>query len=297
MRQQLLASVARIPATTGWSTPIVPALTVLIYGILAPAVFLTILIIGVELAWPGGTKLRHVMYMTRPVPPRAASRLRAEPHFRTLCAVGGLIAVAVWSIVMTTWLAGYLRASSAPQLAAAQATTGNLIIFLIMLAIGLYGGYAWARGMYLATDAQTSMTVIATSLSLAGTVLFFYLVEPPLHDMLLVVALGVFVGVLTVAARHPTLLTEGLFAELLTPNFVTLPYLTADDGSDVDLDHEGEITDTVDAAGWRTHPADGDISPQALIGAGPLPVGRAEEEDPRDPSAAGSPAGTTGDRP
>lgn len=297
MRQHLLASVARIPAATDWSTPIVPALTVLIYGILAPAVFLIILLIGVELAWPGGTKFRHVIYLARPVPPRAASRLRAAPNFRTLCAVGGLIAVAVWSIVMTTWLAGYLRVSTAPQLAAAQATLSHLVTFLCVLAIGLYCGYAWARGMYLAENAQMSLRVIATSLSVAGTVLFFYMVEPLLHDLLLVVALGVFVGVLIVAARHPTLLSEGLFAELLTPTYVTLPYLAADDTPDVDLDHESDMTDTVDAAGWRTHPADGDIAPQALIGASPRPVDRADGEDPRDPSATGSSVGASGDRP
>jgi hypothetical protein len=65
-----------------------------------------------------------------------------------------------------------------------------------------------------AGKARTSLSVLAISMSLAGTVLFFYLVQPNLRDILLVLALGTFSGELAAAAQHPMFLSEGLFAEL-----------------------------------------------------------------------------------
>lgn len=299
--RQCVALIARFQAAPSWNSPIVPVLTVLIYGILAPAVFLLILITGVELAWPGGTRLRQLLRMARPLPSRATSRLRAEPHFRTLCTVGGLIAVAVLSVVMTAWLAGYWRTITAPQLAAANASPGNLLYFLFTLGAGLMGGFGWATGMRLARDARACLRILAISLSLSGTTLFFYLVEPVLHDTLLSLALGVFLGELTVAARHPTLLGEGLFAELLTPDYMSLPFLASPDASDTDMDHGGEVTDamdTVDAAGWHTHSAGDEVAPRALIGAGQRPAETEDDDDQRDPAApTNSQTGATGDRP
>jgi hypothetical protein len=235
-------------------------LHVLIYDILGPAVYLIIVLVGVELAWPGGTRLRSWLQQHRPATASDVSLLAEDSTFRVECAVAGLIALSVLAVVITLWLAGHFRfvTTPVPKLseihiavtqnsakatptativpAATPTTTvthqGNnnqnqgttplpntlqVTIFAIALLLGLISGFGWAQGMRRAGGPRTSLIALSISMSLASTLLFFYLAVPKLQDTLVVFALGLFVGELAVGAWHPTFLSEGLFAELFIP--------------------------------------------------------------------------------
>jgi hypothetical protein len=215
--QHILAFAQAAQPATGLDKVLVPTLTLLIYGLLGPAVYLTIVVVGVELAWPGGTRVRNWLQKHRSSECPTTSDLTADPVFRIECVVAGLIALSTWSVVITAWLAGYLRSVHAPQLAISQYSPRHVADFVITLLIGVLAGFIWADGMRRAASAQASLAVLSISMSLAGVLLFFYAVEPNLRDLLIVLALGTFSGELAVAARHPMFLTEGLFAELFIP--------------------------------------------------------------------------------
>jgi hypothetical protein len=214
--QHILAIVQASQPAPGLDKVIVPTLTLLIYGLLGPAVYLTIVVVGVELAWPGGTRLRRWLQKHRSSECPTTSDLAADPIFRIECVVAGLMALSTWSVVITAWLAGYLRSVHAPQLAISQYSPRHVTDFVITLFIGVLGGFIWADGMRRAASARASLAVLSISMSLAGMLLFFYAVEPGLRDILIVLSLGIFSGELAVAARHPTFLSEGLFAELFS---------------------------------------------------------------------------------
>jgi hypothetical protein len=210
----VLADVLLHHTPPAWETLIVGPLRFLIYGILAPAVYLVIVIIGIELAWPGRTKVRRMLWQ-RTGRQSPSSGLNGDPTVPILCAVGGLIALAVWSAIVTTWLAGYLHAIPAPQLSVTHATKRSAAAFVAALVIGLGAGYAWLDGMRRASTARRCLAVLSISMSLAGTLLFFYALEASVRDILLALSLGIFGGELIVAARHPLLAREGLLAELV----------------------------------------------------------------------------------
>ncbi len=218
--QHILAFVQATQPAPGLDRVIVPTLTLLIYGLLGPAVYLTIVLVGVELALPGGTRMRRWLQKHRTSECPTTSELAADPIFRIECVVAGLIALSTWSVVITAWLAGYLRSVRAPQLAISQYSPRHVADFVITLLIGVLGGFIWADGMRRAASPRASLAVLSISMSLAGTLLFFYALEPALRDILIVLSLGIFSGELAVAARHPTFLTEGLFAELfISPEY------------------------------------------------------------------------------
>lgn len=247
-----------------WDRLVVPLLTVLIYGFLGPAVYLIILAIGVDLAWPGGTHLREVVRrrgharagsglssdpsdVSAESPPLASAAApsgdmsadadaadqapSADPTSHIRRAVGGLVALAVLSTVITIWLADYPAEIQAPPLSTAFATLHREIFFFLVLVIGFVAGFLWTTGMRTARTTRAALTVLALSMSLSSVLLFYYIVESGLRDLLLVVALGIFAGELYVAGQHPTLMSEGLFAEVLRPLTAedTLP--TGDDGT------------------------------------------------------------------
>ena len=195
-----------------WDSFVIVTLTILIYWILGPSVYLIMLLAGTELTWPRGTHLRPLL-RRRGVASPVKAALAADPSARILRVVGGLFAVAVWASVVTLWLSNYLHDARAPQLT--KASPGNLIIFLIVFWLGWLAGYTWVAGMRLASTGQACLIVIALSMSTSGSLLFFYIVEPNLRDLLLVVALGMFAGELSAVARHPMFFYEGLFSVLL----------------------------------------------------------------------------------
>ena len=223
----ILAFAQAAQPSPSWQRVIEQLLTLVIYGLLGPAVYLTIVLVGVELAWPGGTRMRRWLQQRRPAEYSTRSSLAEDPTFRVECAVAGLIALAVWSVVITAWLAGYLHNVQGLQLAppphttiqhkTTQHATSPVIGFAITSILGLIGGYSWARGMRRAASARASLAVLSISMSLAGALLVFYALEPNIRDILLVLALATFSGELIVTGRHPTFVTEGLFAELFVP--------------------------------------------------------------------------------
>ncbi|HEX9055944.1 MAG TPA: hypothetical protein VF818_00290 [Ktedonobacterales bacterium] len=239
------ADVAAQVIPRAWQTIIIGPLTFLIYGILGPALYLLILIIGAELAWPGGTRLRQLirnltgMRVTSPT-------LGSVSTTHILCVVGGFIAVAVWSAAVTTWLAGYLHSIPAPQLSMAQASTPHVAVFVITLLIGMALGYVWVDGMRRAATGNAYLAMIAIPMSTSGTLLFFYAMEPGVRDILLVLALGIFGGELAAVARHPTLMREGMVAELLSvpPSQLTLVEEAIIPAEDDDADDDAHN-------GWR----------------------------------------------
>jgi hypothetical protein len=223
----ILAFAQAAQPSPSWLQVVERLLTLLIYGLLGPAVYLTIVVVGVDLAWPGGTRMRRWLQQRQPAEYATTLRLAEDPSFRVECAVAGLIAVSVWSVVITAWLAGYLHNVPGLQLAPPQHTTiqhkttqpatSPVFGFAITSILGLIGGYSWADGMRRAASAQASLAVLSISMSLAGALLFFYALEPSLRDVLLVLALATFSGALIVTSRHPTFVTEGLFTELFVP--------------------------------------------------------------------------------
>jgi hypothetical protein len=155
-----------------------------------------------------------------------------------------------------------------------------------------------------ARNAAASLAVIAISMSLAGTVLFFYIADPGLRDWFLALALGVVLGELAAAAQRPGLLLEGLFAVL----FVAPP-LPAEP-----VETELPPLDTVDADAWHAAPPRGtwvgdgqpDVwqppgnpapAPRALIGAGSAgepPAASADERLASDARASESEGDASG---
>lgn len=275
----ILDVLANLPpghAPPSLETLLVPPLRFIIYGVLGPLVYISVLVVGIELAWPGGTKARHWLLKRRTVERPASSSLSADSTFLFQCVVGGFIALAAWSLVITSWLAGYLHGARAPQLSAAQASPANAAIFVITLGIGLLGGYSWATGMRRTRTSQMALAVIAASMSVAGSLLFFYAVEDGMRDLLLVLALGVFVGELAVAAGHPMLLGEGLFAELLIR-------ATAPDTSD----EEGQPGEgDVEPAGeWPDEHRGSADSHDRFVGVGTTSQAPAEEPDALNPTS------------
>jgi hypothetical protein len=186
----------------------------LIYVIMGPLVYFSILIFGIELAIPGGTPLRALVRRNGAVSPVKLA-LANDPNTRLLSIVAVLFAVAFWSTVITAWLNKYFQTLVVPQLI--HPTPGSTLVFVTTFVIGLVAGDLWFTGIRLAQTARSSLGVLAISMALSGTLLFFYIVEPTLEDMLLVSALGIFIGELGVVARHPTLFHEGLFDVLRSP--------------------------------------------------------------------------------
>ncbi len=259
-----LADHAMRLAAPAWDHVIVPLFTFLIYGILGPAVYLLILIAGIDLAWPGGTSIRKAVSRRQhprttntsssssaafeppaesptsagPIDPAGATSssssatlqpVATDPTGQIRRAIGGLIALAVLSTVITLWLAGYPADMRAPLLSTAFSTSTRMIFFLFMLVLGFAGGALWTTGMRTARTARAALIVLAVSMSLSSTLVFFYIVESGLRDLLLVIALGIFSGELYVAAQHPTLMSEGLFAELLRPAAPEVAHPVSDD--------------------------------------------------------------------
>jgi hypothetical protein len=261
--QYILAFAQATQPASGVNRVVVPALTLLIYGLLGPAVYLTIVVVGVELALPGGSRAREWLARRRSSTCPTTSSLATDPVFRIECVVAGFIALSTWSVVITAWLAGYLRSVHAPQLAISQYSSRHVAIFVITLLIGVLGGFLWADGMRRAATARASLAVLAISMSLAGTLLFFYLVEPGLRDMLIVLSLGIFSGELAVAARYPTFLSEGLFAELFIP---PEPSSGAAAGVKDALAEEGSA-DYADGAWSAEQTGTGAADPQEGVGA------------------------------
>jgi hypothetical protein len=228
-----------------WESLVAQVLTLLIYGVLGPAVYVNILFLGIELSLPRGTRMRRVLRARLPPRPTAFSIADNDPYFHFLCGVGGLLALAAWSLVVTTWLSGYLHWTSAPQLAAPRASVPGTLTFALAAGLGVLGGYSWASGMRLARDGRACLIVVAASMSLSGIALFFFLVEPAARDTLLVLALSTFVGELTVAARHPSLWGEGLYGELLRAPAESAP---VEDAAEEELGAPSEAERTADSA-------------------------------------------------
>jgi hypothetical protein len=287
-----LAELAAGLTPPSWGALLILPLSFLIYVVLCPAVYLTILLFGIELALPKGTPVRALVRRRGEVSPIKIA-LANDPTTRILSVVAGLLALAFWSTVVTFWLAGYLRELPAPSLAASQASTTHSVIFSITFLVGLAAGIMWTNGVRTADTARACLAVLAISMSLSGTLLFFFIVEPSVRDVLLVVSLGVFTGELAVAARHPTLMREGLIDVLRSP-LEPGPDEVADltDVSD-DEDDDGRLART---GGWvtaQTRAIRKRLGTQTLSGiAGPP----AEQPPTRQPSGelhsprSGSPA-------
>jgi hypothetical protein len=188
------------------------------YLVLAPGVYLTILLVGVTLTWPQETAIGRWLVARSASWRRTTDRLSGDPAFRTMCAIAGLIAMTLIALVITFWLA---RAKSRGVQGATLGQIGNdpgaTIVLVVMGVGGLIAGSAWVGGMRRATTLLSSLGVLTASMALTGLALFFYVDEVGLHDMLLVLAQGTMLGALLAAASHPLLLGEGLFAELFVP--------------------------------------------------------------------------------
>lgn len=282
-----------------WDTVLVPPLHFLIYGILAPLVFAAILAADLELAWPGSLHLRHALaragFQRVGDPPRFAT----EPGFRVRCVVGALVAVAMWCLAMTLWLAGYLRGMVGPSLDASRASPRIVLIFVFTLILGGACGYEWVARMRQARDAAASLAVIAVSMSLTGTILFFYIVEAGLRDWFLALALGVVLGELAAAAHQPGLLLEGLFAVLFIAPPLPPEPIEADfppiDTVDADAWHAGEVPPGGWGEGseqdvWQPQAGYPTQNPRALIGVGSSSEPASEERGERR-ADEGHPAG------
>lgn len=243
-----LAELAAQPAPPTWGTLLFGPLHFLIYVVLGPLVYFTILLFGIEMAIPGGTPLRALVRRHGAVSPVKIA-LANDPTTRLLSVVAGLLALAFWSAVVTAWLAGYLQGLRAPQLTASQATFTSTLIFLTTFVVGLILGDLWANGVRLAQTARASLAVLVPSMALSGTMLFFYIVEPSVEDVLLVAALGIFIGELSVAARHPTIFHEGLFDVVRSPLQSDEAELAEDGEESADADSDNRIAST---GGWLT---------------------------------------------
>lgn len=288
-----LADLAAAFAPPSWGSLLILPLSFLIYVVLCPAIYLAILLFGIELALPRGTPVRALVRRRGEVSPVKIA-LSNDPTTRILSVVAGLFALAFWSTIVTFWLAGYLRNLPAPSLAASQATVLSAITFSVMLLVGLACGILWTTGVYSARTARASLTVLAISMSLSGTLLFFYIVEPNVRDVLLVLALGIFIGELAVAARHPTLMREGLFDVLRSPLEPERDDVSdLRDVSDEDDDDSDRFAGT---GGWvtaQTRAIRERLATQSLIGIGaqhpeqsPAPPTTGELGPPRGPSPA-----------
>jgi hypothetical protein len=301
--QHILAFVQATQPASGLDRVIVPTLTLLIYGLLGPAVYLTIVLVGVELAWPSGTRMRRWLQKHRTSECPTTSDLAADPNFRIECVVAGLIALSMWSVVITAWLAGYLRSVHAPQLTISEYSPRHVADFVITLLIGVLSGFIWADGMRRAASPRASLAVLSISMSLAGTLLFFYALEPGLRDILIVLSLGIFSGELAVAARHPTFLTEGLFAELfIPPEYSDEEWQDEQAGVEAAEPQEGARTPGAapaadgPAAAARSAPGSGDSASAASaasatrqLGPDPTTGKFIPDEQQRSPAAQGKP--------
>ena len=269
-----------------WDMALVPPLRFLIYDILAPLVFMTVLIAGFELAWPGSLRLRRMLTLLGALRIGDPPSFTEEPGFRTRCAVGGLVAASMWSLAITLWLAGYLHGVNGPSLAISQASPRHVLVFLFTLILGGALGYEWIDRMRRVRDAAASLAVIAVSMSVAGTVLFFYIVEPGLRDWFLALALGIVLGELTAAAQHPHLLQEGLFAALfVAPSLPAAPaevdFPPADtvdaDAWHADAQHNTSWAGSAEQDVWQPPPDYVNHGPRALIGVGSSSVSPPDE--------------------
>lgn len=265
-----------VPLVTG-DAGLAPPLHFIIYGILGPLVFATILAVGIELSWPGSLRLRRLLGRVGMLREGDPPYFATEPGFRVRCAIGGVVAVTIWCVAITLWLAGYLRDATGPSLAISQASLRHELIFVFTLILGTVSGFEWVARMRQAESAAASLAVIAISMSLAGTLLFFYIADPGLRDWFLVLALGVVLGELAAAAQRTGSLPEGLFAVLLVappqsaePVETELPPL---DTVDADAWHaavppRGPWTNDAPADVWQPPPGYPTQAPRALIGAG-----------------------------
>ncbi|HEY7782550.1 MAG TPA: hypothetical protein VIC85_20320 [Ktedonobacterales bacterium] len=244
-------------AQTGQQNVITAPLSFVIYVILCPIIYLTILGACLQLAWPGGTKLRGVAKLPAVFRQPLAPRMSDDPTFRLLCAIGGLISLAVWSAVITNWLANQKIGFPKPSLY--QPQSDDTKRFIAILIVGLIAGGAWILAMRFARRPQMALVVIAVSMSVAGTLLFYYALESQMRDGLLVLSLGIFLGELITVAMKPSGLGEGLFAELL------LAPGTADD--EVVEEDAGEPDPEDDpwrprSRVWQGTPADASAGPE-----------------------------------
>ena len=280
-----------VPLVVG-DSGLAPPLHFIIYGILAPLVFVTILVAGVELAWPGSLRLQRLLALLHVLREGEPPPFATESGFRVRCTVGGLVGVTLWCVAITLWLAGYLRDATGPSLSIAQASPRHALIFFFTLLLGGAGGYEWVTRMRQARDAAASLAVIAISMSLAGTILFFYIADPGLRDWFLALALGVVLGELAAAAQSPGLVLEGLFAVLFVapslpaePAETELPPL---DTVDADAWHAAApprsawySADQPDV--WQPPPNYPSQAPRALIGAGSSSEPASSNADDRRP--------------
>lgn len=189
----------------------------LMYVVVAPGVYVTILLVGIILTWPQETTISRWLVAHAAIWRRTTDRLSDDPAFRTMCAVAGLIAMTLVALVITVWLAGIPRELRGPALGDVGHALPPTLAFTLAAVCGLVAGSQWVTRMRRANDIFSSLVVLATSMALTGTTIFFYMTEFGLHDILLILALGTMLGALITAARHPMLLHEGLFAELFVP--------------------------------------------------------------------------------
>jgi hypothetical protein len=263
-----LAEVAAQVTFPNWSSLLIQPLHFVIYDLLGPFVYLLILLFGIELAIPGGTPVRALVRRTGAVSPVKIA-LANDPQTRMLSTVAVLFALTAWATVITAWLNKYFQVISAPQLA--DPTPTNALIFLTTIVIGLVAGDLWVTGVRSAQTARASLGVLAISMALSGTILFFYVVEPKLQDLLLSAALGIFTGELGAVARHPTLFHEGLFDVLRSPLESDLDEAdeTSDDMSDI-VDEDRPTT----TSAWlstQTRAIRERLAAQKVLGVGAMP--------------------------
>ena len=268
-----LAAVAAQLADTSPSTVLFEVLRFVIYDVLGPSVYGLILIFGIEMAVPGGTPVRALFRRHGAVSPVKLA-LANDPHTRTLSVVAVLLALSFWASVATAWLSGYWHHLPHPRLT--NATVNDSVIFAAVLVVGLIAGDLWARGVRSVKTARSSLGVLAISMALSGTLLFFYIVEPPLQDALLVASLGIFVGELGVAARHPSIFHEGLFDVLRSPLESDLEE-EEEEGDDARDDGEGGERRTSRVAWLSTQTR---AIRERLAAQKPLSVGASQTESP-----------------
>lgn len=234
-------------------------LAIAVRVVLCPLIYLFILAVGTELAWPGRTKLGDFPKLPPIYRQAQGPRQSDDPTFRLQCGIGGLIALAVWSAVITNWLA--TKDIPIPQAQLSGSTDGDHVKLVGALIFGLIAGAAWVTAMRLARRPQVSLVVIAVSMSVTGSLLFYYAVDFQNHsrDVLLVLSLGIFLGQLITVAMNPATLGEGLFAELLLAPEPAESEATEDDGGDSDPeDDPWRPRSRV----WQGTPADASAGPE-----------------------------------
>jgi hypothetical protein len=287
-----LAALVASPIVLSWSTLLYGPLHFVIYDMLCPVIYLLILAVGVELAIPGGTPVRALVRRHGAVSP-VKIRLANDPATRVYSVVALLLALAIWSTIVTFWLSGFFRNLPAPSLSARTASTNSTLIFIVTFVVGLIAGDLWFTGLRSTQTARASLGVLTASMALSATALFFYAVEVPTQDILLVTALGIFVGELGVAARHPSLFHEGLFDVLRSP-------LESDEEAAAETDDdtgEGGIVDgnLASTGGWMTSQTRAireRLATQKLLGVGVAPSEQAHAPADAAPQPENKPTRT-----